>query len=693
MRTAFPRFLLPCAALVLAACGDGSVRSPDLPPVETELIGIGAVACSYPNGSNSIAVGQTAQCQVVGGCTYRETSVNPDGSTSTRTFSDACPDLSFGSSSPGIGSVDSDTGVVTGVSPGQTEITASGGGLTSPGAVVTVNGACGESLAVTPATATIISGPNVGTSQLYTATLTLSNGQTANVSTVAQTTWTSSNTSAARFTANQATAQPGLSQQTAVTVTASYAGNVCPGAAPLTGTAALTVRPAQLLSSGGLCLETVPPAEAFTGCRTDTGACQAQNETIQLNIGQSTQLQVRGRFDSGEECNVTLDSTLSTADAAVATVDDAALLTGEGAGNTTTSAGFSGQTATRPVTVVVNQVLGKNSLVVFSKQPYGDSELITLREAKNLKFACVGANNLVVDGLGGRTPRGALKAFALKKTCAQNALDSAGNCTAPVEGGSPTVAAFEEQTLTHASDGVTNPAARSADPLDDGIVWRSIAGYWNGPEEGCVAEQSNPSGRVGDASVTPRELLLGSDGTPVEPADGAEGSLQPNGLVYADAAVRVGFNCVTAEYENPENSANTVVDGMTVLVLPATNDILLGGSNDGYQLCDTLAPLFGTEPLLGLVETTNVLSAITSGLSPLLEQLDAVPIDSLVTQLQAGLSLLTAPLIDLLDPALVDPVLEPLVCEVTTAVNLLLGLLTGTTPEQACEEPPPDPAP
>lgn len=695
MRTAFPRSLLPCAALMLAACGDGSVRSPDLPPAK--LVGIGQVACTYPNGGTSIAVGQTANCQVVGGCTFEQVTAEGD----VDTITGACPDLTFRSNQPAIGAVDPDTGIVTGVSAGQTQITAGADGVTSPPATVTVNAACGESIVVTPVTATVVSGATTDTSQLYTATITLNNGSTTVVSTSPDTSWSSSDQSAARFTANRVTAEPNVAAQTTVTVTATYTGDVCDGQTSLTDTAELTVRPVQLIASNALCVETTPPAQTFTGCRADSGACLTPDEAILLDVGDSQQLQVRARFDIGEECNVTNDADIATANEATATVDDNALLTGVAAGNTTVSATFGGQTAGRPVqvaAVVPNQVLGKNSLAVFSKQPFGETEGITVRQAQNNKFACIGANNLIIDGLGGRTPRGSLKAFALAATCSEDALDEEGNCTAPDDQGAPSAAAFETQVLTHLNNGVTNlpphSTAPGADLLDDGIVWNSVAGYWNG-SAGCETETSSPSGNVGDLHIDPRSLVLGDDGFPVEPSDSSlpQGAMQPNGLVYSDAAVRIGFNCVTATYANPEDPDQTVTDGMTVLVLPVTNDLLLGGSNDGYQLCDTLEPLFGTGPLLGLVETTKVLSAITSGLSPLLEQLDAVPIDSLITRLQAGLSLLTAPLIDLLAPTLIDPVLEPLVCEVTTAVNLLLGLLTGTTPDQACEETPTDPAP
>ncbi|MGB1563947.1 MAG: Ig-like domain-containing protein [Sinimarinibacterium flocculans] len=689
------------AALLVAACGgDGSLRSPDLPPLR--LIGIGQLACTYPNGGSSIAVGQTANCQVVGGCTFRR--VNEDGSTSQ--VVGACPDdLTFSSNRPNIAPVDADTGVVTGVSPGTTDITAGSGDVESNPVTVTVNNACGEDFAVTPAATTLISGPTTGTSQLFTAIVTFSDGTTLDVSTSGNTAWASSNESVVTFSSNQATAVPGLSAQASATATATYSGNVCTGGT-LTDTAAITVNPSQIGGgASGICIETVPPAGVFTGCRADTGACLTPGEAIELAAGETRQLQIRGRFDNGEECNITSDTTLSigAGGEGIATVDELGVLTGVGAGDTAVNAEFDGITASRPVEVVVNQVLGRNSLQVFARSGFQETDTITLADAQNLKFACVGANDLVSTGLGdgSRQPRGFLKAFAFAARCDSTALDEDGNCTAvpappdgedpPAEPLEPSPEAFLAQALPQ---NVSNLPPKStepgSDPLDDGIHWESVAGYWAvnpaTEEFECIQEASNPSANAGDLYVEgERVIALDEGGMPIEPeADGETGevdlgALQANGVVYSDALVRVGFNCVTATYENPENPAETVTNGMTVLVLPVTNDILFDGSNDGNALCESLAPLFGSESLLGLVEVTNVLSSVTSSLSPLLEGLDPVTgtLDGLVTTLLNGLELITEPLIDLLDGILIDPVVDPLACQLTNAVDGLLGLLTG----------------
>lgn len=704
MRIAFLRYLLPSAALFLAACGggDGSVRSPDLPP--PILAGIGQVSCNFPGPDNSLAVDQTATCRVIGGCAYIRVDANGN---QTQTLG-VCPDdLTFTSGNPGVVSIDPVTGVATGEAPGTTTITAGSGGQVSPPTNVTVTAACGATFAVTPANAILFSGATAGTSQTFTATLTLTDGTTQNVSTSANTTWASSNEAAVTFTANQATAATSVAAETAVSVTATYNGNVCPSVTgnTLTATANISVRPAQIDGGAdGICIETVPPATAFTGCReitATTPACPAPTSAIELAAGDTRQLQVRGRFTNGFECNITASSTLTTpAGNTVATVnDETAVLTGVGAGSTTVSATFDGITANRPVSVIVDQVLGNNSLAVFAKSGFNDADTISLIDAQNNKFSCVGANNLVIDGLGNRTPRGALKVFAYAATCESTALDDDGNCTAlpppneeTGEQGEASAAAFLANAVPQ---NVSNLPPQSVDLLDDGIVWNSVSGYWAADAStgvfSCQTEVANPSANVGDTFVDgERVLVLGEDGKPIEPPEDAglpQGALQPNGLVYSDAAVRIGFNCVTATYSNPENPDETRTDGMTVLVLPAVNDILLSGSNDGNALCETLAPLFGSGSLLGLVEVTNVLSSVTSSLTPLLEGLDPLtdPIDDLVTVLQTDiLGPITGPLIDALDEFLIDPVLEPLVCEITNVVDGLLGLLTGnpSTPQE-----------
>ncbi|MFP5306165.1 MAG: hypothetical protein ACLGI7_10140, partial [Gammaproteobacteria bacterium] len=289
--------------------------------------------------------------------------------------------------------------------------------------------------------------------------------------------------------------------------------------------------------------------------------------------------------------------------------------------------------------------------------------------------------------------RTGVKAYALAARCDETALDADKNCTA-ADDSSSTVAAFEAQPLTHQQNGVTNLPPRStepgADPLDDRIVWRAVPGYWDGEQQACVT-QTDERARVGDSFVDPRELLIDTEtGFPVEPQ-----TVQANGLIHSDALARIGFSCVTAEYENPDDPDNKVVDGMTVLVLPATNDNPWSGSDSGYQLCETLQPLF-VAPLLGL-PTNDLLIELTDAVNTVLVQLDplTVPVDQLLSTLIGQLGdQVTGDLIDALNEGLLDPAVEPLLCELTSGVNELLRALTGDPePPQQCEEDPTNPAP
>lgn len=707
MRTVSLRYLLPLAALFVAACGggEGSIRSPDLPP--ERLFSGPTISCS-PAGP--VAVGETLQC-VATACVFQ--SVDADGNV-IRDTSRACPTPVWSVSNDN-GTIDED-GTFTATQPGTVIVTGTvpgGSGETT----VTVSSACADSLSdftIAPLNATTIAGSAPTT---YRASLLLSDGSSADVT--SSTTWASSD-NRVTFTGNVASTPADIEEDFTTTITGSYNGSLlCDDVTgPATRSTNLTVTESTVIATGGICIGVIPPAVAFTGCRPDTGACVLPTAPIELAFTtppQTRDLLIRARYTNGTECNVTSEATITSGNTGIATVTGATVA-GVGVGETTISATFAGQNATpRPVTVTAGQVLGKNSLKVFAKQPFPVDEQITFARADNNKFACVGANNLVIDGLTGRSPRGKLLTYALAATCAADMLDEDGNCTAlppvdpenpPEEPVEPSVEGFNAILRSQAENGVTNLPPQSEDLLDDGIVWRSVAGYWNGPDEGCAPEDANPSGDVGDTYLDPRELVLGEDGTPVEPEPDPElapeeqlppGAFQPNGVVYSDAAVRVGFTCVTATYTNPADSTQTITDGMTVLVLPATNDILLASGSDpgGDQLCDAIAPLFGSGPLLGLVQTTSVLSAVTATLSPLIEGLDAVPVDTLVTELQANLGPVTAPLIEALNGALIPPLQDGL-CVITSGLGTLLGALTGNPEDPDCAqspEPEPEPTP
>ena len=120
---------------------------------------------------------------------FTATGVFADQSTQSLTSN-----VNWNSSNPSVATVNS-VGTARGASAGTTTITASVGGVTSPGVTLTVTPAVLVSIAVTPVAASIAA----GTSQPYVATGTFSNQTTQNISSTVN--WVSSTTSTATINA------------------------------------------------------------------------------------------------------------------------------------------------------------------------------------------------------------------------------------------------------------------------------------------------------------------------------------------------------------------------------------------------------------------------------------------------------------------------------------------------------------
>jgi len=141
---------------------------------------------------------------------------------------------SWNSSSPGIASI-SASGLTTAAGPGQTQITASFGGVTSPAVPLTVKAL--QSLAVTPANTTV----DAGASLAFTATGTFSDTTTQILG--SQVTWTSDHSAIVSITANSGSAtalSPGTSN-----IGAAFLGiPATPVAVTVLGPNLITVTPA-----------------------------------------------------------------------------------------------------------------------------------------------------------------------------------------------------------------------------------------------------------------------------------------------------------------------------------------------------------------------------------------------------------------------------------------------------------------
>ncbi|HEY1076680.1 MAG TPA: hypothetical protein VGE51_08310, partial [Fontimonas sp.] len=289
MRIVSPRYLLPLAALFIAACGDNSVRSPDLPP--DRLFSGPTISCT-PAGP--LAVGETTQCAATA-CVYQ--SVDADGNV-TRDSSRACPPATWSVNNEN-GTI-TETGLFTATNPGTVIVTG-----TIPGGsddiTITVSSACADSVAdftISPVNATTIAGSAPTT---YRASLLLSDNSTADVT--ASTTFTSSD-NRVTFTNNVASTPADIEEDFTATITGSYNGSLlCDDVTgPATRSTNLTVTESTVITTGGICIGVIPPAVDFDGCRPDTGACVLPEAPIELaftNPPQTRDLLIRARYTNG----------------------------------------------------------------------------------------------------------------------------------------------------------------------------------------------------------------------------------------------------------------------------------------------------------------------------------------------------------------------------------------------------------
>jgi hypothetical protein len=677
MFTDYRRVVAGVTLLLLSACsGEGDIRSPDLP--RPFLISIGPVQCEgigLPPAP--VPVGFTSTCRVTE-CRIGVFSLE-DGEVVARETTGSCPPLSFTSSAPDVATI-TDDGEFAAVAEGTTDIVASGEGLSSPPTTVTVTPACVASFAIQGPTSVV-----AGIPQPYDTTVTLSTGQV--FPSTADTEWTPSGDVLPSFNnperPNELNSDPLATEAVVVNIGATYTGEVaaCDGTALTAALDGVSITPANLLPQpDGLCVD-LDNGEVFQGCRADTGACEALSLDLLLTEpATSTQLVARARFDNGLECNVTEQTVFTPAE----TPDIIEVSNGEGGGSvtplavgdTTIAATFRDREAEVEVAVRAAQVLGANSVAVSSAP-------LTTRDSAR-PFACIGRYDLIA-GLGDNDLlTGRLDLFAGAGLCDETSLDENGNCTAvadpmaepPME---PSAEGFNSSVLL---TDVTN--ARQTRVIDEenieviDIDWQSQQGYWDGRQ--CVSEGETPAA-VGNlfSPNYPGLRELGENGV----VNTLNSESEPGG------ALRVGFACVTATYTNPLDPDDMRTGGMTVLVLPATNDSLLSGSTpteeDNERLCQSLSPLF-TAPVLGAlagtpldplaqIELIPVLSAVTEIVDAVLIGLE--PTDEVLQAALEGLSPATEPLVggvlgDLFE-TIEGTVYDPLLCGVQT----LLGAITG----------------
>jgi len=246
--------------------------------------------------SGSIIVGKTVQLTATG--TYS------DGSTQNLTSS-----VAWTSSSSAVASVSS-TGLATGLSAGSTTSKATSGTL-SASATISVANATLQSIAVTPAGSSLMTGQTLQ----FTATGTYSNGTTQNLT--GSVTWTSSSTSAATISASGLATGNAVGSTTIQAVSASISASTTLNVTAVATLQSIAITPA----------------------------------TFTLTAGATQQLAVTGTYSNGTTQNVTSSVAWSSSNTADATVSASGLVTAVANGTSTITATFGSLSATSAATV------------------------------------------------------------------------------------------------------------------------------------------------------------------------------------------------------------------------------------------------------------------------------------------------------------------------------------------------------
>lgn len=633
------------AGFLLAGCNSDQIRAPDTPPSQLQSISMSCTPSSVPRGLQ-------AQCAV--NCVYA--ALNAQGQT---VLTSGCRNLQCGSANSSIARIASQQGdvcVVDAVAVGVTNITGAveGGNASTP---LTVLAGQITGLDVRPATASI----PVNTDIQLRAFALLSDNTEFEVTGDNGTTWTSGTPATASIsnTAPTKGKVTGLQVSGApVIMTATFSGQ--------SDTSQVTVRNAQLIA-GGLCVEPAPAnyvPNPGVPCKPDTGACQPGNTSIFIN--QSRQFIARGRFDDGQECDLTIASALtwSTNPANVASIQNTSqpnagrVTAGALPGVTNVNAAFGGQTGTAPLTVLAGGRIATNSLSVGVKADAnlnGDGG----NDDPLRKVFCVGAYDLVQGLAESDDLPAAQQTFARIRLCGDTAVS--GPC----------------------ADGFLGDTENEVASVND-LQWAIAGDYWGGNT--CVVSNTGPQANPFPGAVGNTNAFAGTQTR--DPA--MKGNATGGRSATTSEPLTLGTACVQGTFTRPGFSG-TAIDGATLIVLPATSDQILG---DAVQLCNTLVPLFalGGGPTGSDGAVISLLTAVSDLVNPLLNQLGQGGLNgglnTLLTQVSSGLTSadsgvlapLTGPILNQVVQDAVDPgVFQPLNC----ALGGLLQAIAGGNPSQA----------
>ncbi len=626
--------------LLLTACGGSdrggdATKSPDLPPDRITAI---TIDCGNPNPVQ-LTVGASSSCTAV--CDVESVSktgavsTTPSSCTSTASWATDCQGLT-------VSNAAGSNGVITAVSADMCNVTASIKKVASNEErvdVVDVSVDCSfvyPKGSITPeptpdSTCSNVGALNnditvpVGVTVPYRAAVRLSDGtlcyapdapsgQKACPAGLIQ--FISGTPAVAAFTDNPPV--NGIARTLAVGVTV------------ISGTNSVASNPADLTvinpTLEALCVEFGNPT---LGCRpynTNTVNCATVAPNPKIPVGGNQQFNATAYFDvadndpnTGFICDVTSDanttwsiSNVGNGAGAAPTVSAAGLVNGGPAatvgalveatydqdGNPATA--NNNVTDDHPFDVDNSLVLGSNSLMV-------SATTFDPADPQPTRAVCLGGYNLVAGTTSPSNPSVAAEKgfFAVTRKCLATNL-SGGACSAGT---------FVGTTLDDVTDAdfVFPPAAQPvhnghSDEADGVIAWTVEPGYWSGVSAanpgGCtVATDPGSQGAalvatlIGDNSAGMR-YTPGAAIDPPQPdsREYAMGVTEDNGQAEAIGASRMQTNCVTATYTATSSNGQqtTTRDGLTVIILPITNDSLLTDPDaDGaVALCNTLVPLF-----------------------------------------------------------------------------------------------------
>ena len=274
----------PGTATLTATYQGGTAQAITVLTTSFQVTSATLVSLAFNPAAPSVAAGSGAQVTVTG--TFSDSTTQNLSASTT-----------YSSSNPAVVTI-SDTGIISGISPGTSEITATVDGQTS-NFLVTVTNATLDSIVITPTNPAAFA---KGTTEQFTATGNYSDGSTQNLSSIVS--WLSSNT--AVFTINNNGLATGTGIGSAM-LTADYQGQSMT-------TPAVQVTPATLASIA------VTPA----------------NPTIATSGTQ--QFSATGTFTDGSTEDVSTSTTWTSSSASAATIDGNGLATAHAIGSATITA-------------------------------------------------------------------------------------------------------------------------------------------------------------------------------------------------------------------------------------------------------------------------------------------------------------------------------------------------------------------